>query len=126
MYPPRSSSRWLGAPASAGSSRSVGMCMVDQRTLYSVLSRLPARNRMYMGDVRTGLEKSREVQVPQVGVYRRPAGPPDQYSRLGTTQILGGFPLRDNRLSRENRAGQPGADPNLQGSEQQGGGDGNP
>src|ERR1700691_295920 len=31
MYPARSSRRWLGAPASAGSSRSVGMCMVDQR-----------------------------------------------------------------------------------------------
>src|SRR3984957_5606035 len=40
MYPALSSSRWLGAPASAGSSRSVGMCMVDQRTFNSALSRL--------------------------------------------------------------------------------------
>src|ERR1700689_563367 len=31
MYPARSSRRWLGAPASAGSSRSVGMYILDQR-----------------------------------------------------------------------------------------------
>src|SRR6185437_12649024 len=131
MYPARSRSRWLGAPASAGSSRSVGMCMVDQRTFFTPSFRVSLFVTGRANYVPAGLEKSKkEVWVPHVGVYRRPTVTPDQNSRLRMTQILGAALLRSlpglfpgGPLSREDRAGQPGAGQHLQRGEQQRDGD---
>src|SRR6185437_14423053 len=82
--PARSSSRWLGAPASAGSSRSVGMCMVDQRTL---LLRLVRVGRLWPGcaaDVR-----KRPGEVPMRPESLRSESIVGQPSRLTNIHVAG-------------------------------------
>src|ERR1019366_1446972 len=75
MYPARSSRRWLGAPASAGSSRSVGMNILDQRMICDSLSGRAHRtgliepgssNRAH----RTGLIETRSLSPAQKEILR--------------------------------------------------------